>query len=219
MKKISLIALALITSTAIFAQNENRTPMATKVRFGIKAGANLSKLRPSQVPAGTEVETNLHTSIGGGLLVNIPLGTGGLAVQPEVLFNGQGSKMNVTTTGLGGSNMKYEQDMRYISVPVMLQWKSTGGFYAELGPQMSFLLDAKQEGPGNAEVDNKDSFENFELAGAFGIGYMTRVGVAIGARYNHGFTNVLDNESPSTDPKLRHSVIHIGLAYHFGANK
>lgn len=218
MKRISLIALVLITSTALFAQNENRTEMASSIRFGIKAGANLSKLRPSQMPSGTEVKTNLHTSIGGGFLVNIPFGASGMAIQPEVLFNGQGSKMNVTTSGLGGGNDKYEQDMRYISVPVMLQWKGASGFYAELGPQMSFLIDAKAEA-GDVEEDNKDDFENFELAGAFGLGYMTRVGVGIGARYNHGFTNVLNNETSNEDARLRHSVIHIGLFYHFGANK
>jgi len=218
MKKISFIALAIFTSSALFAQNENTTPMASAVRFGIKAGANLSKLRPSQVPAGTDVSTNLHTSIAGGFLVNIPVGTGGLAVQPEVLYNGQGSKMNVKTSGLGGTTLKYEQDLSYLSVPVMLQFKTTSGLYFELGPQASFLLKANQEGQG-FDNDNKDDFENFEFAGNAGLGYMTRVGLGIGARYSHGFSNVLNNETPNEDVKLRHSVINIGLFYHFGANK
>ena len=173
MKKISLIALALITSTAMFAQmeNENRTKMAVKPRFGIKAGANLSKLRPNAYPSSTTVETNLKTSFGGGFLVNIPLGTMGLAFQPEVLFNGQGSKMNVKTS-IGGlsTDSKYEQDLRYLSVPLMLQWKSMGGFYAEGGPQLSFLLDARQDGPGTTNIENEKSFENFEVSAGAGLG-------------------------------------------------
>ena len=138
MKKISFLAFVLITSTALFAQNENTTTPTTK--FGIKAGVNMSKLRPNDFPSGTEISTNMKTSFGGGFFANIPLGTGGLAFQPEVLFNGQGSKLNVTTNVLGvSSSMKYEQDLRYLSVPMMLQFKGASGFYGELGPQVSFL--------------------------------------------------------------------------------
>ena len=219
MKKFSFIALALFTSTALFAQNENRTEMAAQPRFGIKAGANLSKLRPSDLPAGADVSTNLKTSFHGGFLVNIPLGTGGLAFQPEIVYSGQGSKINEKfTIGTVTSSEKYEQDMHYINVPLMLQWKSAGGFYLEAGPQVGFLIKAKQDGPGDTEDENKDSFENLEVSAGAGLGYMTRVGVGIGARYNHGFSNVLDNES-SSDARMRHSVINIGLFYHFGANK
>lgn len=219
MKKFSLFALAFITSTAMFAQIENRTEMAVKPRFGIKAGANLSKLRPNDLPSGFDLSTNLKTSFHVGLLANIPLGTGGLAFQPEVLYSGQGSKMNQkTTVGTITTSEKYEQDLHYINVPLMFQFKTVGGFYVEAGPQVGFLINAKQDGPGDVEVDNKDSFENMEVSAGAGLGYMTRVGLGIGARYNHGFSNVLDNES-SSDASLKHSVINIGLFYHFGANK
>jgi hypothetical protein len=215
MKKISLVVLALFTSLAMFAQNENRTEMKSAVRFGVKAGVNLSKLRPNDVPSGADISTNLKTSFGGGFLVNIPFGTN-LAFQPEVLFNGQGSKINVKQTVITTTTDKYEQDLRYLSVPLMLQWKSTGGFYAEVGPQLSFLLDARYDG--QTEYENEKAFENFEVSAGAGLGYMTRVGVGIGARYNHGFSNVLDNEN-SSDISMKHSVIHVGLFYHFGANK
>jgi hypothetical protein len=221
MKKISSLALVLITSTALFAQNDN-TPAPT-TRFGVKAGVNLSKLRPSDMPSGSDISTNLKTSFGGGFFVNIPLGTGGMAFQPEVLFNGQGSKLNVTTNVLGvSSNMKYEQDLRYLSVPMMLQFRGNSGFYGEIGPQISFLLDARQDGPGDENIENEKNFENFEFSGGAGLGYVSRMGLGIGARYNHGFSNVLDNESStsgSDNPRMRHSVISIGLFYQFGANK
>ncbi len=211
----------------MFAQNTSKTTMATKTRFGVKAGVNLAKLRPSAVAPGTTVSTNLKTSFGGGFLANIPLGTGGMSFQPELLFNGQGSKMNVTTTttvaGVTTSkNTKYEQDLRYLSVPLMLQFKSMGGFYGEVGPQLSFLLDARQDGPGDTNVENEGSFEKFEFSAGAGLGFMGRNGLGIGARYNHGLSNVLDNESTTNAPydtKLRNSVISIGLFYHLGAGK
>src|SRR4051812_42841373 len=158
MKKISSIALVLITSLAASAQTETSkpTPMAITTRFGIKAGVNLAKLRPSD--DDNQYSTNLKTTFGGGAFVNIPLGTGGVAVQPEVLYSRQGSKITQTTTvGTSTTTNTYEQDLGYITVPVMLQWKSTGGFYVETGPQAGFLIAAQQEGPGtDNETENKD---------------------------------------------------------------
>ena len=47
MKKISLFALTLGTSMAMFAQSQPRlvTPMSNTARFGIKAGASLGDLK------------------------------------------------------------------------------------------------------------------------------------------------------------------------------
>ncbi|MGZ5190245.1 MAG: outer membrane beta-barrel protein, partial [Flavisolibacter sp.] len=97
MKKISFIVFALSMGLATFAQNENVTPMAVKPRFGIKAGVNMAKLRPSDYSTN-EPQTNFKSSFNAGALVNIPLGTGGFAVQPEAIYSRQGSKMKQTTT-------------------------------------------------------------------------------------------------------------------------
>jgi hypothetical protein len=222
MKKISLFALALSTSVALFAQdNVNRRPMPVKTYFGIKGGVNLAKLRPSDFGPG-EVSTNLKTTAHAGFLVRIPLSTtGGFAVQPELVYNRQGSKMKTTTTvGSISSTTPYEQDLGYLSVPIMLQWKSAGGFYVETGPQGSFLLDARQEGPGDDnEIENEGDMEKFDFSWGAGLGYMSRMGLGIGARYNHGFTNVLEENSANPDARLRNSVVQIGLTWLFGANK
>jgi len=224
MKKISLFALALTTSLAMYAQNETVTKMAVKPRFGIKAGANLAKLRPQSYPTGIDLETNTHTTLHAGFLVNLPLGTGGFALQPEVLYNGQGSKMNLKTT-TPATSQKFEQDMKFLTVPVMFQWKSTGGFFVETGPQIGFLLKAKVEGDGISqdEEENDDSYENFEFSWGAGLGYMSRIGLGIGARYNHGISNLLKGETGGNnggnEAELKSSVINIGLFYHFGAAK
>jgi hypothetical protein len=219
MKKISFIVLALSSSLAMFAQSENVTPMATATRFGIKAGVNMAKLRPSSYGTG-QPNTNMKSSFHAGALVNIPLGTGGFAVQPEAMYSRQGSKMSVTTTvGSVSTTQDYEQDLGYVNIPVMLQWKSAGGFYVETGPQAGFLIEAQQEGPGNnAETENKENFKPFDFSWGAGLGFLSRIGLGIGARYNHGFRNVLDNDADA-NPSLRNSVINIGLSWHFGAAK
>ena len=219
MKKISFIVFALSIGLVTFAQNENVTPMAVKTRFGIKAGVNLAKLRPSDF-ATNEPHTNFKSTFNAGAFVNVPLGTGGFAVQPEAMYSRQGSKMKITTTvGTVTTSNSIEQDLGYVNVPVMLQWKSKGGFYVETGPQVGFLIAAQQEGPGtNAETENKEDFESVDFAWGTGVGYLSRIGLGIGGRYNHGFKNVLDNEGDN-NPSLRNSVVNIGLTWHFGAGK
>jgi len=222
MKKISLFVVAFSMSLAVIAQeNVNRTAMAVKPYFGIKAGVNLAKLRPDNYTTN-EPETDLKTTAHAGAFVNIPLNTTGtFALQPELLYNRAGSKMRTTTTvGTITTTNTYEQDLHYLSVPIMIQGRSKGGFFVETGPQASYLLNAQQEGPGNNnETRNKDSFDGFELSWGLGLGYMSRVGLGIGARYNHGLTNIVEEGSANAGPELQNSVISIGLKYMFGAAK
>lgn len=227
MKKISLFTLLLGTSLALFAQNttSTSTTSARTTSFGIKAGVNLAEFRVHDYPtAGSEASVNMKTSMHGGVFVNIPFGTGGLAIQPELLYSGQGSKMNVpTTVGTVTTRTKYEQDLSYITLPIMLQWKSTGGFMLEAGPVPGFLVRGKQDGPGTTEADNKSSFDNFDIAVGAGLGYQSRMGLGIGARYNWGLSNTLEdgggNNSANDGPELKNSVVQIGLTWTFGKNK
>jgi hypothetical protein len=222
MKKISLFALTLTTGMALFAQeNVNRTAMAVKPYFGIKGGVNLAKLRPDNYTT-MEPSTNLKTTAHAGVAFNLPLNTTGtFAVQPELLYSRQGSKMKTTTTiGTVTTTNAYEQDLHYIALPIMLQAKTLGGFFVETGPQAAYLINAKQEGPGNNnETDNKDSFDHFDLSWGLGVGYMTRMGLGIGARYNHGLTNTFEEGDADDGPELKNSVINIGLTWFFGAGK
>jgi len=154
--------------------------------------------------------------MGGGFLVNIPVGTGGMAVQPELMYNGQGGKLTETST-LGGTQ-RYEQDLHYLSLPIMLQWKSTSGLYLELGPQASYLFRATQDN-GTTDESNKDDFDNFDIAAAGGIGFMSRIGLGVGARYNYGLSNIWEDNGTNSNAELKNRVLHVGLFYHFGAAK
>ena len=67
-------------------------------------------------------------------------------------------------------------------------------------------------------TENKESFKPFDFSAGVGVGFLSRIGLGVGARYNHGFRNVLDNDGDN-NPYLRNSVVNIGLQYHFGAAK
>src|SRR4051812_46222296 len=170
MKKISLFALGLTTSLAMFAQTSKPTPMAVATRFGIKGGVNLAEFRLNGYSSGMQPNTNMKTSMNGGFFVNVPLGTNGLAVQPEVVYSGQGSKLTASTGGINPTMESYEQDLSYINVPVMLQWKSSGGFMIETGPQAGFLISAQKDGPGSTTSDNKDTYDKFDFSWGAGLG-------------------------------------------------
>ena len=159
----------------------------------------------------------------GGLFLNIPMGES-LNFQPELLYNGQGSKFSASTTvGTVTTTETYSQDLNYISLPLMFQVRSTKGFFIELGPQPSYLVSAKQEGPGTGHTDNKDAFDKFDIAMNGGIGWTSRVGLGINARYSYGLSNVLEdgggNNSTNDGPELKNRVVSVGLHYMFGAGK
>lgn len=221
---MSLIAFAFTVSLAMFAQTSKPTPMAVKPRFGIKAGVNLAEFIAKGYTPSTKPDVNMKTSMNAGLFMNIPLGTGGFAVQPEVVYSGQGSKIVApVTVGTVTTTQSYEQDMSYINVPIMLQWKSSGGFMVETGPQAGFLVSSKQDGPGSTNVSNTKSFDTFDFSWGAGLGYLSRVGLGINARYNLGLSNTIEdgggNNSSNDGPELKNKVVQIGLFYNFGANK
>ncbi len=228
MKKLSLLTLVFATGMSVYAQDQGmgmttsptlRTPMSTAARFGVKGGVNLATLNFNHYPAADNINTNNKTSFHVGFLANVPLG-GMMRFQPELLYSGHGSKISQNvTTGASTTNQSYEQDLNYIAVPMMFQYQSLGGFVIEAGPQVSYLVQAKQDGPGNMETENEGGYDRFDIAGAAGIGYLSRVGLGINARYNFGLANIIDDGGSKDGPEQKNRVISIGLSYHFGANK
>jgi hypothetical protein len=222
MKKISLFALALATSAAVFAQETEpqlRTPMARKTMFGIDVGVNLARLdaNAGDFPSGTAVpNTNSKTAMHAALFVDIPLGASMFSLKPQIMYSKQGSKLQTGTTSA-------EEDLDYIYVaPAAFEFKTPGGFLIETGPMLGFLLSASRDGTAannNTDIKNRRKTTDFMWSG--GIGYMSRIGLGVHARYNHGFSNVLnaDNDANQDPGKLQNRVIQFGLMYHFGAHK
>ena len=215
MKKISFIALAIIASTALFAQDEPtlRTERTTSPTFGIKLGVSLAKFRGENFNPAPN--WNRKTTINGGLTANFPMGKGAFA--PELLYMGAGSKFDFTPTG--GPTVAGEQDLHYIALPLMFQIKPAAGFFIELGPQVGYLVSVSGD-EDNALLD-EEGFDNFDLAINGGLGYMSRIGLGINARYSYGLTGLLSETGQANfgDAELKNSAIQFGLTYMFGANK
>jgi hypothetical protein len=232
MKKMSLLFAVLFSGALAYAQNEPQmtTPMSEAVRFGLKAGVNLASLEIDDDENNPGVNTNSKTSFNAGVFVNLPLG-GSFHVQPEILYSAQGTKAGrfsyPNVSELNGVN---EFDFHYVTVPVMLQWwTAKHGLFLELGPQFGYLSSANADrentaggDAGEINLKDMDYVKHTDFAGAAGIGYLSRVGLGLNARYVHGFTNVWDSDQSNSvlkDIEYRNRVVQISLIYHFGASK
>ncbi len=180
--------ILLTTTTAIMAQDAD---------FGIKGGLNLANFTNEN---GTEykMKPDIHL----GILVHIHLNKM-FAVQPELLFSGQGTKFNT-----GNSDFRYS--LNYINLPVLLQLMTESGIRFETGPQVGVLVGAKAKSGGNS-VDIKDNFKSTDFAWVFGIGYITPKKFGFDFRYNLGLADI----TKATSSNIKNSVIQLGVFYQF----
>ena len=84
------------------------------------------------------------------------------------------------------------------------------GFRLQTGPQLGLLTSAKSEF-GDVEVDAKDDISSVDFSWTFGAGYLFHSGFVIDARYNHGISNISDDESF----EARNRVFQVGVFYQF----
>lgn len=184
MKK-TILALALLISVASFGQN---------VSGGIKAGANFSNFTGGDFDA---VKKKAIVGFHGGGFLNFKLGA--LSLQPEVLVSTQGARID-------SANKSYDWKVTYATIPVMLKYRTASGFYLEAGPQVGFKL-----GENVSDETIKDFAKALDLSATAGLGFQTKGGLGIGARYLVGLSKVGDfDASKNIDPDFKNSVIQVG---------
>ncbi|WP_345026869.1 porin family protein [Ravibacter arvi] len=161
--------------------------------FGPKAGLNISNY------TGGNVKTDALVGYHLGGMLNFGIGNV-FSIQPEVLFSTQGAKID-------NQGAKEDFKVSYVSVPVMLKFKTSGGFYIEAGPQASFKTGEKI---GSQTID---SFaKNLDLAVGGGIGFQSKIGLGIGGRYVAGISKVGDfTTMGNVNPDFKNSIIQLSL--------
>lgn len=195
MKKI-LFGLALVAGTFSFAQKtSSNTASSSPVRFGIKAGLNVSNI--------SNFESNSKAGFYGGLFATIPVAQD-FSVQPEILYSGLGAKSKYD------SNTKVNLD--YIAVPVMFQYNALPNLYVEAGPQFGFLVSAKGK-DNNSSVDIKDDLKTFDFGLGLGAGYYFTPNIGVNLRYVAGLTDIAKDRIGGDSS--RNGVFQAGLSYKF----
>jgi opacity protein-like surface antigen len=166
-----------------------------QVGGGIKAGINLANVKGFN-DAGTD--PSQRTGLIGGVFMTFGLAPV-VAIQPEVLFSMQGSKLHFTS---GSVDTDATAKIDYIQVPVLLRLGNSGGdkasIFAVVGPTLGILVNASQEG-----VDFKDDLKKTQVGMAAGVG-VTLTRFLAEARYTFDLT---DFNKPAAGDNRRNRVI------------
>lgn len=156
------------------------TAMAQKLHIGFKGGANINKLTGKSF--SDEFSYGYH--LGG--FFSVGLGDK-FAIQPEILFN----QINVDTSSNFSTVYKFNQvdkvQLKYLSIPVLLNFKPVKFLTLQAGPQFGVLMNKH-----NTLVENgRQAFKSGDfsmLGGAqINIGHLNIYG-----RYVVGLNNLND---------------------------
>ena len=188
MKKLFCIVSAIVLFVSIVS--------AQQTHFGLKAGVNLSSV---EIDNGDDYNSKAGLHIGGLAHIHI---SQHFALQPELIYSMQGGKDE------DDDDVKLK--LNYINIPLLAQYMTLDGFRLQTGPQLGFLTSAKSK-VGDVERSVKDDLSSVDFSWTFGAGYLFPSGFGVDARYNHGISNISDDESF----EAKNRVFQFGLFYQF----
>lgn len=186
MKKLILVTVITVLGlTTINAQ---------KVKFGAKAGLNLAFVTGDDTEDFTP-NTDFHFGVMAEWKISDKF-----ALQPEVIYSGQGADTNIDSEGVVSLN--------YLNVPIMGKYYVTKGLSLEAGPQIGFLLYTE-----GGSINFEDALKSTDLGVNFGVGYKLDNGLNFSARYNLGLSNIIDFDGVLD--KNRNGVFQLSVGYFF----
>lgn len=189
MKKVLLlIACVIAIATISHAQ----------VRIGFKGGVNLANVNGDI--EGAKQKVGYYAGAQAKISVS-----DAFSIQPELVYSNQGTKLE--------EDVDINFNLNYLNLPVMFQYNTPFGLYAETGPQISYLIGAKAKAEGQSE-DIKELFKSIDYGWTIGLGYqMQGSGLGLSARYNIGLAKINDSDG---DDKITNGVIQVGFHYFLG---
>jgi hypothetical protein len=194
MKKYSLLVITLIGWFTSFSQDK-------KTQVGIKSGLNLAILSAS-INSESSYKPGFHI----GMYVKTPGG-----FRPEVYFSSQGQKDNYVSPPSFVSTGKTTTTLNYLNIPLLMELGKKVNF--QVGPQIGFLLSAKEVGTISNQSVNSDLKEftkspDFSLVLGAGINASEKVN--FGLRLNYGLSDIFNSpSSPGVDfPSIKNRVFH-----------
>ncbi|BAV07547.1 Outer membrane protein beta-barrel domain-containing protein [Filimonas lacunae] len=191
MKKTLVIILTLF-ATKGFSQG-----LFSRLEFGLKAGGNVSNFTNASFP--TDPLYGFHA----GFTMAFKI-TDRILIQEDILFSTQGAKIK------GGSLGDQDLKLNYISIPFLLKYRAQSGFFVEAGPQFGMKANEKVAGW------SKDDFaKKIDIAAAGGIGYQSRIGLGVGARYIYGLSKVGNFDISNVNNDFKNNTIQASIFYVF----
>jgi opacity protein-like surface antigen len=188
----------IVTALAIFSITVAQAQMS----IGAKAGLNISNVKNTYDGGSTKGDARLSGHLGVYLVYNFQEN---MAFQPELVFSGEG-----TRTEFGSEDVKF--NLTYLNLPLLFRYNFSDKLSAHTGPQIGFLLSAKQKYDGDTD-DVKDGLKGTNVAWAIGGAYELANNVNVGLRYNIGLSDIADDGD--SDIKTKVSTFQITVGYTF----
>ncbi len=214
MKKLFIIGLGLTASSLAFKASAQTSQSAAndKMKFGIRAGANLMNMGKLQV-LDQNYSTDSQVGFQAGIYGDLPMG-GGFAFLPEIMYIQKGAKIKETVSGTTG---EFNTKVNYLDIPLLIGYKATPELTVFAGPQVSFLLSQKSTGLVNSDpqIESTDT-ENFSkslASGAVGLGYSLTPNINLNARYMMDFQKTLKDDV--NQDKIKNKGFALSLGYTF----
>lgn len=218
MKKIILVAVALVFSGATFAQTSSTT--GTKSRFGLKGGLSLPKYKYVNDNNNTSNETETTTNFHLTGYADAPLG-GVFSIQPGISLQGKGAKYFDNGTN------QVEDNVLAVEIPVNILANLPAGpgkFYIGGGPYAGFNVSGQRKFISNTSTADRklnigDASGDDLKAIDFGVnllaGYQLSSGLNFGAGYGLGFTNLYPTSTSNTNVEQNNRVLSFSVGFAF----
>lgn len=214
------LAVVILTGLVIILST---SPARALVTTGVKGGLNSSKIIFSSdldVPG----QKYLNSYCFGAFLT---LNLGPVGFQPEILYSRRGIESQILLNPQDPASLaKAATMLDYIEIPLLFRLNVIPvgpiKIYVFGGPSYGFLQKAKIRitlmGL-NEEQDIKRNFKTRSLAAVAGVGLDIKIPllfkITADARYHHGFSNILSENSSFISDKARNSGFSVMLGIGF----
>jgi opacity protein-like surface antigen len=172
---------------------------AQEFRVGLKGGINSTWLFNKNVSdAGDNLDYDVTFGNTKGIATQLQLNDN-VGVGIDLLFASHKQKYTGKSTS---TSFESEINLSYLDIPIMFRLSSEKGPYFEVGPQVSILMNAKEDYarvPSSSVVTNyvdrefKDDFNSTNLAFAFGFGVdievTDQIMISPGLRFAYGLAD------------------------------
>ena len=186
--KIITLALMLFICSASFSQG---------LTIGVKGGASINKL------TGKSFNEQFSFGYHVGLFATLGMGKQ-WALQPEVLLNqvNQDTPSNFSSVYPSFNKVKNVQ-LKYLSIPILLNYNLSNLFALQVGPQFGILIDQNK----NALQNGRDAFKKGDFSMLGGI-QLKLLKFRVYGRYAIGLS---DLNSIGNSDKWKSQSIQLGV--------
>ena len=197
MKKLFSVLITIIIYSAF-----SISPAQSNLGFGLKGGINYA----DQSTSGEGLNVNVEniTRFHGGVYLNYFI-LDKIAIQPELLVSGKGSKWDDPYTDT-------KDLLTYLDLPILIRFQPFKILNIHAGPQFGYLISALQEDiSGDEKMDIKDWYNNADIGIAIGAEANLPLNINLTVRYIKGLSEAT-NDVEYIEP-WKNNFIQVSIGY------